>query len=153
MVGALGFGAERILTMHSGDTVEISGRTVRFAGLHPGRGPNYTEDRARFEILGGGGEVVGTVSSSKRFFPARQTATTEAGIKTIGLSQLYVSLGDEGTDGSVVVRMWWKPLVTLIWLGGLVMMAGGAMALLDRRLRVGAPARRRQKPATAASPS
>ncbi len=68
--------------------------------------------------------------------------TTESGIRTMGFSQLYVSLGDEGNDGSVVVRLWWKPLVTLIWGGGLVMMAGAAMSLLDRRLRVGAPSRR-----------
>ena len=154
MVGALGFGAERILSMHAGDTVEIAGRTLRFAGLYPAQGPNYSEDRARFELLDKNGQVVTTVSSAKRFFPARQTATTEAGIRTLGLSQLYVSLGDEGADGSVVARIWWKPLVTLIWLGGLVMMAGGTMSLLDRRLRVGAPARRRQGAAApAARPS
>ena len=151
MVGALGFGAERILSMHAGDTVEIAGRTLRFAGLYPAQGPNYSEDRARFELLDKNGQVVTTVSSAKRFFPARQTATTEAGIRTLGLSQLYVSLGDEGADGSVVARIWWKPLVTLIWLGGLVMMAGGTMSLLDRRLRVGAPARRRQGAAAAAA--
>jgi cytochrome c-type biogenesis protein CcmF len=43
------------------------------------------------------------------------------------------------------VRIWWKPFVILIWGGGLVMMAGGTMSLLDRRLRVGAPARRGRK--------
>jgi len=68
----------------------------------------------------------------------------------MGLSQLYISLGDEATDGGVVARIWWKPLVTLIWGGALVMMAGGAMSLADRRLRVGAPARRRK---LAAAPS
>jgi cytochrome c-type biogenesis protein CcmF len=67
--------------------------------------------------------------------------TTEAGIETLGLSQFYVSLGDETDDGGVVVRVWWKPLVTLIWLGALVMMIGGTLSLADRRLRVGAPAR------------
>jgi cytochrome c-type biogenesis protein CcmF len=67
--------------------------------------------------------------------------TTEAGIKTIWPSQLYVSLGDPTADGGVVVRVWWKPLVTLIWTGGLVMMIGGAVSLMDRRLRVGAPSR------------
>ena len=92
---------------------------------------------------------IGEIMSAKRFYPVRQMPTTEAGIKTLGLSQLYVSLGDYGKDGSVVVRVWWKPLVTLIWLGGLVMMAGAAVSLFDRRLRVGAPARRR---AAAAKP-
>jgi len=70
-------------------------------------------------------------------------ATTEAGIRTLGLSQLYVALGDPTADGGIVVRVWWKPLVTLIWIGALVMMAGGLCAIADRRLRVGAPARRK----------
>ena len=58
---------------------------------------------------------------------------------TRGASQLYLSLGDASTDGSVTVRLYHKPLVLLIWLGAVVMFAGGALSLSDRRLRVGAP--------------
>ncbi|ESY80050.1 heme lyase subunit CcmF [Mesorhizobium sp. LNHC221B00] len=148
IVGTLCFGTEKILSMHAGETVELSGNTLRFVGLYPAQGPNYSEDRGRFELIGVSGSPIGEISSAKRFFPVRQTTTTESGIKTLGLSQLYISLGDEGKDGSVVVRLWWKPLVTLIWGGGLMMMAGAAMSLMDRRLRVGAPSRRR-KPAVA----
>lgn len=145
LVATLSFGSEKILSMHAGETVELSGRTVRFEGLFPHKGPNYSEDRGRFTLLDRNGEAIGVINSGKRFYPARQMTTTEAGIKTIAFSQLYISLGDEGTDGSVVVRLWWKPLVTLIWLGALVMMAGGTMSLMDRRLRVGAPSRCRGK--------
>ncbi|BAV51882.1 cytochrome c-type biogenesis protein CcmF [Mesorhizobium loti] len=152
IVATLSFGTEKILTMRAGETVELSGHTLRFVGLYPAQGPNYSEDRGRFELIGVGGSAVGEISSAKRFFPVRQTTTTESGIKTLGLSQLYISLGDEAKDGSVVVRLWWKPLVTLIWGGGLVMMAGAAMSLMDRRLRVGAPSRRR-KQASAAGPA
>lgn len=149
IVATLSFGTEKILTMRAGETVELSGHTLRFVGLYPAQGPNYSEDRGRFELIGVGGSPVGEISSAKRFYPVRQTTTTESGIKTLGLSQLYVSLGDEAKDGSVVVRLWWKPLVTLIWGGGLVMMAGAAMSLMDRRLRVGAPSRRRKQTAVA----
>ncbi|MBZ9957553.1 MULTISPECIES: heme lyase CcmF/NrfE family subunit [unclassified Mesorhizobium] len=152
IVGTLCFGTEKILSMHAGQTVELSGHTLRFVGLHPAQGPNYSEDRGRFQLIGVGGSPVGEISSAKRFYPVRQTTTTESGIRTMGLSQLYISLGDEGNDGSVVVRLWWKPLVTLIWGGGLVMMVGAAMSLMDRRLRVGAPSRRR-KQAGAMSPA
>jgi len=152
IVATLSFGTEKILTMRAGETVELSGHTLRFVGLYPAQGPNYSEDRGRFELIGVGGSAVGEISSAKRFFPVRQTTTTESGIKTLGLSQLYISLGDEAKDGSVVVRLWWKPLVTLIWGGGLVMMAGAAMSLMDRRLRVGAPSRRR-KQASATAPT
>jgi len=147
IVGTLSFGTEKILTMRPGETVELSGHTLRFEGLFPHKGPNFTEDRGRF-LLVSDSNADGEITSAKRFYPVRQMVTTESGIRTLGLSQLYLSLGDEGNDGSVVVRLWWKPLVTLIWGGGLVMMAGAAMSLLDRRLRVGAPARRR-KPAAA----
>ncbi|PBB34936.1 heme lyase CcmF/NrfE family subunit [Mesorhizobium sp. M1A.F.Ca.IN.020.03.2.1] len=152
IVGTLSFGTEKILTMRAGETVELSGHTLRFEGLFPQKGPNFTEERGRFLLIGADDNADGEITSAKRFYPVRQTVTTESGIRTLGVSQLYLSLGDEGKDGSVVVRLWWKPLVTLIWGGGLVMMAGAAMSLLDRRLRVGAPARRR-KPAAAALPA
>jgi cytochrome c-type biogenesis protein CcmF len=67
--------------------------------------------------------------------------TTEAAIRTIGLSQLYVSLGDETEAGQVAVRATYKPMVTLTWLGALVMALGGALSLTDRRFRIGAPRR------------
>ncbi|RUX21251.1 heme lyase CcmF/NrfE family subunit [Mesorhizobium sp. M2A.F.Ca.ET.042.01.1.1] len=153
IVGTLCFGSEKILTMRPGETVDLSGHTLRFEGLFPQKGPNFTEDRARFLLIGADGNANGEISSAKRFFQARQMATTESGIRTLGLSQLYLSLGDEGNDGSVVVRLWWKPLVTLIWGGALVMMAGAAMSLADRRLRVGAPARRRKPAAALTSPT
>ncbi|TPJ28311.1 heme lyase CcmF/NrfE family subunit [Mesorhizobium sp. B2-8-3] len=151
IVGTLCFGTEKILSMHPGETLELSGHTLRFEGLSPQKGPNFTEDRGRFLLTGADGNADGAITSAKRFYPVRQTVTTESGIRTIGLSQLYLSLGDENNDGSVVVRLWWKPLVTLIWGGGLVMMAGAAMSLLDRRLRVGAPAKRRKPAAALAS--
>jgi cytochrome c-type biogenesis protein CcmF len=76
---------------------------------------------------------------SKREFSTRQMTTTESAIRTFGFSQLYLSLGDIGTDGTTTVRVYWKPLVTLIWLGPIVMALGGLLSLSDRRLRVGAP--------------
>ncbi|CDX55739.1 heme lyase, CcmF subunit [Mesorhizobium plurifarium] len=153
IVGTLCFGTEKILTMRAGETVQLSGHTLRFEGLVPQKGPNFTEDRGRFLLMNSDGNADGAITSAKRFYPARQMVTTESGIRTLGLSQLYLSLGDENNDGSVVVRLWWKPLVTLIWGGGLVMMAGAAMSLLDRRLRVGAPARRRKPAAALATPT
>jgi cytochrome c-type biogenesis protein CcmF len=66
-----------------------------------------------------------------------------------GVSQLYLSLGEVRPDGSVTIRLYYKPLVLLIWLGCVVMAIGGAFSLSDRRLRVGAPkpARARAKAA------
>jgi cytochrome c-type biogenesis protein CcmF len=58
---------------------------------------------------------------------------------TIAAGQLYMSLGDPNDDGALAIRLYYKPMVMLIWLGAVVMMLGGALSLSDRRLRVGAP--------------
>jgi cytochrome c-type biogenesis protein CcmF len=148
MVGTLAFGTEHIGTMRPGDVLELSGRSVRFERILPLTGPNYQEQQGIFTLLDAAGASRGELVSAKRFYPVRQMPTTEAGIRTIGFSQLYISLGDPTKDGGIVVHVWWKPLVTLIWLGGVVMMFGGLVSLTDRRLRVGAPmaAKARRKP-------
>jgi cytochrome c-type biogenesis protein CcmF len=150
IVATLAFQSEHITVMKPGDVADIDGRSLRFEGVAPVRGPNYTETRAQF-VFTKEGRTLGEISSAKRLYTARQMPTTEAGILTLGLSQLYVSLGDATSDGGMVVRVWWKPLVTLIWLGGLVMMIGAAVSLTDRRLRVGAPSRKARTDVAAAS--
>ncbi len=75
----------------------------------------------------------------------RQT-TTEAAIHVSWRGDLYVVLGDDLADGGLVVRVYFNPLVRLIWLGALVMTLGGVLSLSDRRLRVGAPRRARRRP-------
>lgn len=141
------FQSEAILEMKPGGTATVGSYSVTFDGVRNGSGPNYSEIVATMTARQGG-TVRFVVESSRRFYATRQMPTTEAGIRTHGLSQFYVTLGGEGREtGSVVVRMWDKPLVTLIWLGALVMMAGGALSLADRRLRIGAP-----KPARRATP-
>ncbi|MDV6226529.1 heme lyase CcmF/NrfE family subunit [Nitratireductor aquimarinus] len=135
---------ERIVAMEPGEVVEIHGYNLRFDSFRPFTGPNYTEDQARFVLTRVTGRQLGEIVSSKRFYTARQMPTTEAGIRTLGVSQLYVSLGDQTPNGKIVVRIWWKPMVTLIWLGALVMMIGGTVSLFDRRLRIGAPMPRKK---------
>ena len=144
IVAVTAFETEHIVEMKSGMTTDAGGYTLRFDGLRNGNGPNYSEESGHFTISQAGIEVA-EVWSSKRFYTARQMPTTEAGIRTFGLSQLYVSLGDDIKDGGVVVRIWWKPMILCIWLGTVFMMAGGAVSLSDRRLRVGAPARAKKQ--------
>ena len=73
----------------------------------------------------------------KHRFPARQMPTSEASIHTIGFSQLYLALGDVRDQQTVAVRAWWKPQITLIWLGTIFMVIGALISLLDRRVRIG----------------
>jgi len=130
--------SERIVAMKPGDTVAISGYHATLADLGQRQGPNFREMVGRFTI-DVDGRSIGVMTPSKRSFTTRGMSTTEAALLTRGVSQLYISLGDSNTDGSLAVRIYHKPLVLLIWLGAAVMAAGGVLSLSDRRLRVGAP--------------
>lgn len=130
--------SERIAALKPGQTIGISDYELAFDGVIPREGPNYRELAARFSVREGG-NVIGVMEPSKRTFPSRSMASTEAALMTRGVSQLYVSLGDSNADGSIAVRVYHKPLVLLIWIGAVLMMLGGALSLSDRRLRIGAP--------------
>ena len=90
-----------------------------------------------------GGAIVATIAPARRQFAAREMTTTQAGLATLHFGQIYVSIGDPTPDGAVPARLYWKPLVTLIWLGGCAMALGGALSLADRRLRFGVAVRAR----------
>ncbi|MGZ8310309.1 MAG: heme lyase CcmF/NrfE family subunit [Rhodoplanes sp.] len=140
------WGAEQIAAVKPADSMSIRDYDVTFDGLVRREGPNYSELTAKFSVRRDGA-LVAVLEPSKRSFPSREMSTTEAALLTRGLSQLYLSLGDPNPDGSIVVRIYHKPLVLLIWLGAVVMALGGALSLSDRRLRVGAPKPARSKTA------
>jgi cytochrome c-type biogenesis protein CcmF len=138
IIGETQWGTERIVSLKPSEKVSIRRYDFTYEGAVPRSGPNYHELAARFTVRRNG-EVIGVMEPSKRTFPSRSTSTTEAALKTRGFSQLYVSLGDQNSDGSLAVRIYHKPMVLLIWLGAVVMVLGGGLSLSDRRLRVGAP--------------
>jgi cytochrome c-type biogenesis protein CcmF len=146
IVGETGWSAEKIRTLKPGETVSIRRYDFTFDGLVPREGPNYRELTAKFSVRRNG-ELIGVLEPGKRVFATRSMTTTEAALMTRGLSQLYLSLGDQNPDGSIAIRLYHKPLVLLIWLGTIVMVIGGTLSLTDRRLRVGAPKPARAKPA------
>ena len=93
------------------------------------------------------------MSAEKRVYTVSQQPTTEASINTYGFSQLYLQLGEHGQGNAYVVRIWFKPFVTFIWLGAVIMAFAGFVSLSDRRQRVGAPRRVSAPRAGTAAPS
>jgi cytochrome c-type biogenesis protein CcmF len=140
---------EIITTMKPGDRLPLAGYSVTFAGEAPHTGPNYTSESGRFLIARNGRAIATLVSERRRFRPGDQT-TTEAGIRSFSSGDLYVVMGDPTSAGGRVVRLYFNPLVSLIWLGAALMFAGGALSLSDRRYRIGIPKR---QPALAPSPA
>ncbi|MBT7452143.1 MAG: cytochrome c biogenesis protein CcsA, partial [Rhodospirillaceae bacterium] len=131
---------ERIQIMRPGDKVEIGGYTVLFEGAGQVDGPNYTALQGSFSVFRGTDKVT-VLLPEKRSYPAENSSTTEAAIHTNLYSDLYIVLGDTDQKGGWATRIYFNPLVPWIWVGAILMAAGGAVSLTDRRLRVGAPRR------------
>ena len=149
-LAGVGFGAEAITTLHKGAPVEVGPYSITLDSVGDRVGPNYKEAVATMTVRSGA-TVVATIEPARRQFAARQMATTEAGLATLHFGQVYVSIADPTPDGDVPARLYWKPLVTLIWLGGGAMALGGALSLADRRLRFGVAARARAGAVAAAA--
>jgi cytochrome c-type biogenesis protein CcmF len=135
-LAATSWGVERILIARVGDAMIVGPYEVTVESVEPRMGSNYREWVAHTRIRSGGVEVA-TIDPSRRSFTTRQMVRTEAGIATIGFGQIYMNIADQRDDGSLDIRLYWKPYVALIWIGALIMALGGLVSLSDRRLRIG----------------
>ncbi|CAN5788935.1 heme lyase CcmF/NrfE family subunit [soil metagenome] len=132
---------EDIRVLAIGESLEKGGYTLRLDAVDRVRGPNYVSDMATITVLRGG-EQVHTLLPEKRFYPVQQFPTTQAAIDRSLMRDLYVTMGDPQSSGGWAIRTYIKPFANWIWIGALVMAAGGIVSLTDRRYRIGAPARR-----------
>ena len=139
IVAVTAWGGERIAALKPGETIDVAHYRLTFDGLSNRAGSNYRDLVGHFTVRRASGDLLGAMEPSRRTFPARSMATTEAALMTRGLSQLYLSIGDPNPDGTLPVRLYFKPQVLMIWLGAVIMFIGGALSLSDRRLRIGAP--------------
>ena len=135
-IAATAWGVEAIATVKPGDQVTVGRYTLTLEKTFNRKEQGYHEDVARF-IIREGTQEIAPVETMRRIHVGREMPTTEAGIVTLNLGQVYVSANEFGDAGKVGLRAYWKPLVTLIWLGGLIMAFGGALSLADRRARIG----------------
>ncbi|GAC1342755.1 MAG: heme lyase CcmF/NrfE family subunit [Acetobacteraceae bacterium] len=143
-IAGMSLATERVVWLHPGESAEAAGYTWTLQGVADAEGSNYAERIATIALARNGAPVV-TLQPSRRTFPVQRMTTTVAAISTTGFADLYAVLGEE-RDGGAVLRLHYNPLAPWIWLGALVMAAGGGLSLLDRRVRVGAPARGRAAP-------
>jgi cytochrome c-type biogenesis protein CcmF len=135
-----------IRVLQVGDTYTKGPYELRLDSIDTVRGPNWIAEVATlsFSI---DGVTRGHLLPEKRFYPVQQFPTTQAAIDRSLTRDLYVTLGDRQANGGYAIRTYIKPFSNWIWLGALIMAAGGLVSLTDRRFRVGAPARRVPAPA------
>lgn len=131
MASESAFTRETLVAATPGETVAVGPYSVRFDTVEPIAGPNWTANQATLTAWREDGDPF-TLKPQARMFSSPPTETSEADIATMVDGQLYTILGKADERGRWQLRLWWKPLVTLIWLGGGMIALGGLLSLIGR---------------------
>jgi cytochrome c-type biogenesis protein CcmF len=138
----ISFGAEKDVRLAPNASAELGGYSFSFRDEQQTTGPNYLAQHGTVTVERGG-STIATLHPEKRQFPSQGTVLTQSAIDVSLARDLYVSLGEGFDDGSWSLRIYVKPLVRLIWGGGVLMFLGGGLAASDRRYRLARAAERR----------
>ncbi|MBB3230087.1 heme lyase CcmF/NrfE family subunit [Halomonas stenophila] len=144
------YAVDRNVRMAVGDSAELAGYTFTMTELGSRRGPNFVADVARIEVRRGDSQRSFVMTPEKRLYIARGMPMTDVALRPGLFRDLYVAMGEDLEDGSWAMRLQYKPFVRWLWLGALLMAAGGILAVIDRRYRRAATARDPERAAAAA---
>jgi cytochrome c-type biogenesis protein CcmF len=125
------FTQQTLVAARIGEPQHVGPYTITLAGIRPVIGPNWSAIEGKLIAQRGDGAPF-VLRPQSRFFASPPTVTSESAIATRLDGQLYTVLGQADDQGRWQLRLWWKPFVTLIWLGGALIALGGALSLLGR---------------------
>jgi cytochrome c-type biogenesis protein CcmF len=128
-IGVGGFSSTSEGKLAPGETVTVAGYTLTYLGAVERRGANAVEVRARLAVERDGKEL-GTITPGKNSYLAEQQTSNEVAIRSdfLRAEDLFV-IADEFQGRDVFVKAIVNPLVNLIWLAGLVYLAGALVAM------------------------
>ena len=132
------FSTERLVAAHIGEATVVGPWKVTLIGVAPTAGPNWTALEGKLKVSYEGGAEQTLTPQSRAFWAPPQTTAVSA-LLTRWNGQLYTVLGEETLDDAHQsrwqLRLWWKPFVPMIWIGGLLVALGGGLALISRVLQ------------------
>ena len=128
------YSVERDVRMNVGDSVQIADYDFTFKGISDANGPNYIGGKAQIDITRHG-KPEATLFAEKRLYTVSKMPMTEAAIDWGFTRDLYVALGEKLDNNAWALRLYYKPFIRWIWLGGLFMALGGLLCMFDRRYR------------------
>lgn len=124
-------GIERDVKLEVGEQMALDKYRLTFNGVKDLVGENYRGNVGEVAIAKNN-QLLYYLNPEKRQYQTGMPMT-EAAINTKWFNDVYVALGEDLGGGAWSLRLYYKPLVRLIWLGGLLIAIGALLAALDRR--------------------
>jgi cytochrome c-type biogenesis protein CcmF len=132
MAASGSYDTERELTMAVGDTASVAGHEIEYLGARTVEEPNKTSTRARVAV---DGEVH---EPAINLFEATQQPIGTPSVDTSLTQDVHLTLLQAPADDAgqtAVVRVIVQPLISWLWIGGIVMVLGTALAAFPGRRR------------------
>lgn len=117
--------------MSPGTQITLAGYQFTYRQTELRVGPNYTSERAQIRVSQQG-QPITTLLPERRRYTVREVLMIEPAIASGPLADFYAVLGDNLGAGEYSVRLYYKPMVSWIWGGALMMVVGGLLALWNR---------------------
>jgi cytochrome c-type biogenesis protein CcmF len=136
VIGSYFFQQHRDAVVLRGQSTELAGFTLTYQDISD-TGQNGVETILTHFTVSRDGQKLGDIYPGERIFANFEDQPTSViSITTHGLSDLYVFLsGFDGTK-SATIRVFYNPLVPLVWTGGVLMLLGGIFCWWPERRRV-----------------
>ncbi len=128
------FKKEHSAQLKINDEIKIGKYSIKLNNIEKLKIENYVSNSAQF-IISKKDDFVGYIKSEQRFYPVEKNNTTEAGIHSFFLSDLYITLGEGNMTEGWVVQAYFNPLVKCIWFGTAFMALGGILSLCSNSNR------------------
>ena len=125
---------ERDIALKPGESAQLGDYLFRYRGGQIIEGPNYEGYRGRVDVERSGKPVTVLYPEKRRYWVQGTVQTTAAIAPGIN-RDLLASLGDDVGAGAWSLRLQYRPLIRLVWIGALIMAIGGATAVVGRRER------------------
>jgi cytochrome c-type biogenesis protein CcmF len=133
VTGSHAWSVQTETTLRRGEAAELAGYRFRFDGLAASEESNHFKVSGTFTVTNGATRPI-VLRPAKKFYP-QDTAPIAYVDYRLGLTEdLYLVLGDFARDGTqATVKVQVNRLVSWIWIGGLVLTLGAALAILPER--------------------
>jgi len=130
------FNLNDVKEMAPGDTLKIGTYELKMVGLEQGQNENYQWHYASINPFKNGVPLE-TLKPEKRFYLASREGISHVGLRR-GLNEdLYLNFGGMSDDNQrAVIQAYVFPLVSWIWIGGLVLVGGTLTCLIPSKVKM-----------------
>ena len=130
------FNQSEVKELNIGDTMRVGAYDLKMVNLEEGDNPNYASHTATMQVLKNGDEL-GILKPEKRLYKASRQSTSEVGIRQRPNEDLYLNFGGMSDDNKrAVIQAYVFPLVSWIWIGGLVLIGGTFVCLVPSKVKM-----------------